>query len=247
MIKILDATKNPITAIGTVASICYDSISVEDIVAEEFTKSKKAKVIGKHCLNSGHTRTAEFAKVKMLIDGYSARVIRELYTHVIGTSKVQASTRYIKYDRNNKFGFYTPKAIQNNEQANKIYEDTMCEIIKAYQQLLELGVKQEDAGNILPLGHETTIAFEINVRALMHLFNVRTCNRAYKEFRDLMKELKQELCKLDDEWKELCDNYFVTKCDFYGYCDEGNCCGRKPKKQDVMNLIDNNIKELRNI
>lgn len=242
MIKILDATKNPITAIGTAAAVCYDSISVNDIVNGE--KPKRAKGIGKHCLNSGHTRTAEFAKVKMIIDGYSARVIRELYTHVIGTSKVQASTRYIKYD-GEKFGYYIPDAVRKNEYALNMYEDIMDEILIAYRQLIELGVKQEDAGNILPLGHETTIAYEINVRALMHLFNVRTCNRAYKEFRDFMEELREELCKIDEEWKELCDNYFVTKCEFYGFCDEGNCCGRKPRKEDVMELINDNIKSLR--
>ena len=86
---------------------------------------------------------------------------------------------------------------------------------------------------------------KINVRALMHLFNVRTCNRAYKEFRDFMKELREELCKIDEEWKELCDNYFVTKCEFYGFCDEGNCCGRMPRKQDVMELINENMGALR--
>lgn len=76
MIKVLNYTKNPLLEMGKAASICYDSIELEDILNN--TKSKKAAVIAKHCLSSGHTRVAEFADITLLIDGYSARVIREL-------------------------------------------------------------------------------------------------------------------------------------------------------------------------
>ena len=135
MIKVLNYTKNPLTVIGEAASICYDSIDIKDIV--EHNKPKTAKVIAKHCLNSGHTRVAEFADVTLLVDNYSARVIREVYTHVVGTSRVQASTRYIKYD-DLKFGYYTPKSIKNNEDALDIYEEAMQNISTNYKKLLAL-------------------------------------------------------------------------------------------------------------
>ena len=242
MIKILNYTKNPLETIGYSAAICYDSIKTEEII--DSAKDKTARGIALHCLNSGHTRTAEFADMTILIDGYSARMIRELYTHIIGTSRVQASTRYIKYE-GDKFGYYIPNSIKSNEQALNEYEDIMEEIALAYKRLLALGIRQEDVANILPLGHNSTMTLKINVRALMHLYNVRTCSRAYEEFRKFMKDLSSEILKLNDlQWNELLEKFFVTKCEFMGYCDEGNCCGRAPRKEDVMKLIALNKKDL---
>ena len=40
---------------------------------------------GLNCLADGHGRTFEFPDVYMTIDGYSARVIREWYTHIGGS------------------------------------------------------------------------------------------------------------------------------------------------------------------
>lgn len=242
MIKILNYTKSPLGVIGYSAGICYDSIKTQEII--ESAKDKTARGIALHCLNSGHTRTAEFADLTILIDGYSARVMRELYTHIIGTSRVQASTRYIKY-YGDKFGYYIPNSIKANEQALNEYEDIMDEISLAYKRLLDLGIRQEDVANILPLGHNSTMTLKINVRALMHLYSVRTCTRAYEEFRKFMKELSDEIRKLDDpQWSELLEKFFVTKCEFMGYCDEGNCCGKAPRKEDVMKLIALNKKDL---
>lgn len=233
MIKVLEYTKNPLQAIGFGASICYDSIDIEQIINKE--KKGYAKNIAKHCISSGHTRVTEFADVTLLIDGYSARVIRELYTHISGISKVQASTRYIKYS-GDKFNYYTPNSINKNADAKEIYDNAMKDIIVAYDKLINLGIKQQDVANILPLGHGTTIVYKINVRALMHLYSIRTCTRAYEEFRKLMKELSTVLCELDEEWKFLHDNYFKTKCEISGYCTEGECCGRYPKKKITTNI-----------
>ena len=235
MIKVLNYTKNPLMEIGKAASICYDSITLEEIIAN--AKTKKAIGIAKHCLNSGHTRVAEFADVTLLIDAYSARVIREFYTHVIGTSRVQASTRYIKY-KDLKFGYYVPNSIKKNKEAKLIYDDCMDNILDSYSRLLELGIPQQDAANVLPLGHNTTIVCKINLRALMHMFEVRTCTRAYEEYRKLMKELKDVVKNLDEQWLFLCEKHFKTKCEKMMYCDEGQTCGRFPSRVEFEEIIE---------
>lgn len=234
MIKILEITKEPLRAIGNAASICYDSIELEEIIRN--AKTKKAKGIAKHCLKSGHDRVAEFADVTLLLDQYSARVIREWYTHIIGTSRVQASTRYIKYD-DLKFGYYTPNSINRNEDAKIIYDDCMSYILDSYNKLISLGIAQQDVANVLPLGHHTTIVCKINVRALAHMFEVRECSRAYEEFRKLMKELRRTLIEVDEDWKYLCDNYFKVKCEKMLYCNEAQCCGKFPTKEGLLELI----------
>lgn len=158
------------------------------------------------------------------------------YTHVIGTSRVQASTRYIKYD-GMKFGYYTPNAINKNEEAKVIYDECMNSIIDSYSKLLNLEIPQQDAANILPLGHNTTIVCKINVRALIHMFEVRTCTRAYEEYRKLMKELREVIESLDEQWLFLSQNHFKTKCEKMMFCDEGQCCGRYPSKEEFKEIV----------
>ncbi len=219
MIKVLNYTQNPITFIGQCVGNCYGS---------DTTDSQKNYKRGKQCILDNHGRVMEYPDVTIEISDYSSRVIREIYTHVVGTTRTQESTRYINYK---DFKYYTPKSIQQNELALEEYNDCMDFITKYYEKLLSLGIPKEDVANILPLGMNTRIVLKINVRALEHMFSIRTCNRAYIECRDLMKELKQVLNNLDDEWKWLCDNLFKTQCDKQGYCTESHdSCGRFPVK-----------------
>lgn len=54
----------------------------------------------------------EFPQIYLEISGYSARVIRELYTHISGApTRLQASTRYIDYT-NEGFDCIIPKSIE---------------------------------------------------------------------------------------------------------------------------------------
>ena len=222
MIKILNYTNNPLTTMGEIAGICYDQ-----------TNPKRFANISKRCLSEGHGRVSEFADITIEIDGYSAKMIRELYTHITGTSRVQSSTRYIDYSK--QFEYITPKSIEKNNLAYFAWEDAMQSISKTMDKLKELGIPVEDYTNLLPLAYSTKIVLKINVRALIHMFNVRVCTCAYWEYREFMLDLKNILSTLGDEWKFLCDNYFVAKCIANGYCNETTRhCGIRPLKKDVI-------------
>lgn len=187
-ITIIDYTAKPISFIGKTAGICYGSNTERDDL-----NYKR----GLRNIKDNHGRTFEFPDVTMILDGYSARVLREVYTHIIGTSRMQASTRYIDYS--DKFEYYTPEALENNET----YHKTMCNIQNAYQELLNQGYKKEDIGNLLPLGLNSKMVLKINFRAILHMAEVRMCSRAYVEYRELMKDMQKALSQLDNEWAEL--------------------------------------------
>ena len=112
-------TKNPIQLIGEQAGICYGANTANP--DKNFNR-------GMECLSNQHGRTLEFPDVYLIIDGYSARVIREWYTHIGGMpTRLQASTRYIEYGN---FDYIIPHTIENNEKAKirkhkaKIYNMT---------------------------------------------------------------------------------------------------------------------------
>ena len=122
-----------------------------------------------------------------------------------------------------------------------MYEDCIANIMETYSKLLDLGVKKEDVANLLPLGSHTKVVLKINLRALIKLFHLRLCTRAYIEFRQLMLELKEQLRPLSKEWELLCNEMFVPKCINMGYCDEKYSCGLKPKKEHIE-IVSTNIK-----
>lgn len=218
-----ETTKNPITLIGKEAGICYGS----DISSDE--KNYKRGLTN---LASGHGRTMEFPQIFITVEGYSARVIRELYTHIGGgPTRLQASTRYINYG---DFEYIIPPSIKNNDAALDKYINIMEYIASGFADLQNMNIPKEDIANVLPLGMITKIVLRTNLRNLIDMSHQRLCTRAYWEFRELMKDIMIALSEYSEEWKYLVDTYFKPKCEVTGFCIEHECCGRKPTKENYL-------------
>jgi len=211
LIKIIRATQNPLTLMGECASACWNS--------------KPSPQIGIDCIESGHGRVLEYPDVIVEIDGYSARMIRELYTKVIGVTRLQASTRYIN---EGEFEYYLPDSIDNNIKAFSIYRDVMEDISVAYNKLETLNIPKEDIANILPLGMHSKVVLKINARAIIEMALTRLCSRALKEYRNFMIDLIDVVGKVDNEWLKIM-SYALVKCEVSGFCSEKNSCGRMSK------------------
>lgn len=228
MIEILDWTcKDPLNLIGFCAGVCWNA-PVDDVEKN----IKRAK----DCIKSNHGRTEEYPDVYVVMDEYSARVIREFYTHVIGTTRLQSSTRYVDAKKMNpEKDFYIPANFTDNQK--DILLKGYQEIMKTYTELESNKVSKEDAANILPLGMHTKIVTKINLRALEHMAHKRCCYRAYKEFRALMKEFKAKLKQVSEEWKWICENMLVSECKALGYCPEVRSCGKEISKEEALKAI----------
>lgn len=219
-------TKNPITMIGYMAGVCYGS---------DITDDKKNYKRGIDCLESQHGRTWEFPDVYLTIERYSARVMREIYTHIGGSPiRLQASTRYINYQ---DFDYFTPNTIQNNVRALTAYEDLMGHTKKCLGILTECGIPKEDSANGLPLGMESKMVAKYNFRTLADMSHQRECVRAYHEYRKFFADMKQELANYSEEWAYLVEHYFMPKCEYLLHCPEKFSCGKFPKKEVVMEFI----------
>lgn len=214
-------TKNPISMIGEMAGTCWGA---------DTTNQEKNYKRGIECLNNEHGRTWEFPDVYAKIDDYSAKCLREWYTHIGGApTRLQESTRYIDYTKDG-FGYVTPHTIANNKEANKIW-DNLMETINGTIVYLEkqLGIPREDASMCLPLTMESSMVDKRNFRNIWDMAHQRLCTRAYWEYRELLRDYLNALKDYSEEWKYLIDNYIMPKCEYFGYCKEKKSCGRKPK------------------
>lgn len=218
-----ETTKNPITLMGQRAGVCWGA-NVSD--------NEKNYKRGLDCIKSGHGRVMEYVNVEMIIDGYSAKVLREYYTHIGGApTRLQASTRYIDYSKGEGFGYVTPSSFKKNENVEYEWHGLMAYINDRIRFFIEHGVSVEDATMALPLAYLSKMVDKRNLRNLVDMSRQRMCSRAYWEYRELFKDICNALREYSDEWKWIVDNLFHAKCDEVGYCTESKSCGRKPKRQ----------------
>ena len=161
-----ETTINPITLIGERAGVCW-GVDTRD-------KEKNYKR-GMDCILSGHGRTFEYVNIEMIIDGYSARCIREWYTHIGGApTRLQASTRYIDYTKNDGFDYIVPPSIEKDEKAKIRYISLMKRINNDCLALeKEYGIPREDSAMCLPLGMTTKIVDKRNLRNLVDMSHQR--------------------------------------------------------------------------
>lgn len=213
-------TKNPLELIGMTAGVCYNADT-----------SDKDKNVSRaiDCIKSGHGRVLEWPNVELIVEGFSAKMMREAMRHIVGTSVLQASTRYIDYEKG--FDVVTPPSVEKNNDAAEVWYKAISDIKAAMGALKALGVPKEDYTNLLPLAYESKMIWKVNLRTLINFMNLRLCSRAYHEIRDFSQMLKDALSNYSEQWDYICKEFFVPKCEAVGYCTEAKSCGRKPKKE----------------
>lgn len=223
IIKILpETTKDPITLMGKRSGVCWGANIEND---------EKNYERGLDCIKSGHGRVMEYVNIEMTIDGYSAKVLREYYTHIGGSpTRLQSSTRYIDYSKGEGFTYTTPSSIDRNGYY-LVWNELMKKINDTIKMMIDDGIPVEDATMALPLAYSSKMVDKRNLRNLVDMSHVRMCNRAYWEYRELFRDICNALREYSDEWKWIVDNLLHAKCEEYGYCTEAKSCGRKPKRQ----------------
>lgn len=216
-----ETTINPISLIGQRAGVCWMSDT------EDAEKNYKR---GLKCIQSGHGRTLEFVNVEMVLDGYSARVMREWYTHIGGMpTRLQESTRYIDYSH---FDYVIPPWIEQNDRLHELYKECMDKTSDIIKLLQSRGAKREDIAMLLPLGMKTKVIDKRNLRNIADMSHQRMCTRAYWEYRELFRDIIDALNAYSREWSELTPRIMFPKCELTGLCPEEHGCGRHPRKLD---------------
>ena len=178
-----ETTKNPITLMGRRAGCCWNA---------NITDDRKNYKRGMDCIKSGHGRVMEYVNVEMIIDEYSARVIREWYTHLGGSpTRLQASTRYIDYEHG--FNYVVPNSIRNNEEAYDVYLEAGVDINLQYHALWQQLYTK--ATHMLETGEGITKAGQYDVYKLNQLADIITKAQQGQQFTSglLSKEVQIDI------------------------------------------------------
>ena len=180
-VELLYHTPDPERAIATAARLCYAPVGASELM-ETMPEERVASVLST-IMKSGHFSTLEHVSYTFAIDGVSRALTHQLVRHRLASFN-QQSQRYVKY-KEGGLDVIKPQTVEQDEEASKVFDDAIQAAMDAYQKLLSLGVPAEDARYLLPNAAETKIVVTMNVRELLHFFELRACNRAQWEIRDL--------------------------------------------------------------
>ncbi len=179
-VELLYHTPDPERAIATAARLCYAPVGAAQLM-ETMPEDRVCSVL-KTIMTSGHFSTLEHASYTFAVDGVSRALTHQLVRHRIASFN-QQSQRYVKFTE--KLAVVKPGTVEGDPTAEAIFDEAIEQAISAYDKLLELGIPAEDARYLLPNAAETKIVITMNVRELIHFFELRCCNRAQWEIRDM--------------------------------------------------------------
>ncbi len=216
-VRLLYHTPDPERAIAAAARLCYAPVGAAELL-ETMSEDAVRRVL-KTVLTSGHLSTLEHASYTFAIDGVSRALTHQLVRHRLASYN-QQSQRYVTYAEDPDF--IVPPSVADQPAALETFSAATDALFAAYRALLDAGVPAEDARYLLPNAMETKIVVTMNIRELLHFFELRCCKRAQWEIREL------SLRMLD----------LAEKTAPYIFTDAGAGCRRGPCSEGKMTCGD---------
>lgn len=233
-VKLLKCSEDPEKTIALAAKLCYSKADISEL-EEGVNNSDTEKFIAK-LLSLGHYSPIEHASFTFGIEGVSRSFLAQITRHRIASFSVK-SQRYVGESGN--FNFIIPPEIEKLGEDKKAKFISQMETIgKWYSEWqADLGgageKSNEDARFVLPNAAETKMVITMNARELFHFFNLRCCNRAQWEIREVAWQmLKLCLEKAPNLFKNCGPGCLV------GPCPEGAmCCKKQAEVKDRRNKL----------
>ena len=232
--------------IASAAKLCYSPVGVDEI--EDNLDDASVKRFIDSLMKLEHQSPIEHATFTFGIEGVSRVLTHQLVRHRLA-SYSQQSQRYVKLDQ---FEYIIPPYVSEDPIAKDIFIEHMKDSQRAYDgivyrlteyhynRLIQEGKSQkeaeqkaekqaiEDARYVFPNACETKIVATMNARSLFNFFELRCCERAQWEIR----ELANQMLDLVREVAPTLFSYTGAPCE-NGPCPEGKMSCGHPKSNNT--------------
>jgi thymidylate synthase (FAD) len=178
-VTLVQSTPNPEEHIGLLAGICYGKTGEQS--PEQCIKRAE------HCVTKGHLSTLRFAHATFLIEDIS-RICSHQFVRSKHLDFLQRSQRYCN---EGEVAVVIPESIEF-KLGDKV-NNAVQSLAYLYQELLDAGVKKEDARFILPQGTTTELLAVGNFQAWYDFINLRSGKEVQWEIREVAHEINRQL------------------------------------------------------
>jgi len=188
VVELLSHTPEPEKTVALAAKLCYSSSDIEGL-REKIQAKDQGDFVNK-IMGLGHFSVLEHVSFTFGVEGVSRALTHQLVRHRVA-SYSQKSQRYVSETEG--FDFILPESIREDSGIAERFHNLMSEISDFYSEMVNKGIKAEDARYVLPNACETKIIITMNARELLHFFSLRCCERAQWEIRQ-MADLMLQKC-----------------------------------------------------
>ena len=197
---------------GEFAAVCYN------------TPKEKAEKVGEHCLESGHLSGSRHLYMVFEIKNVPRSAVDQLVRHTQGFVTNVQSLRYCNKD--GKISLYAAPEIEKDIYLTQALHNYEAQV-QANYNYFQINLKNENYTNeqaneiartVIPIGVATECNVAVNLECLIHLANVRLCNRAELPIRTIVKEMVRQVVEVEPRYKP----FLVPNCKRLGYCPEGD-------------------------
>lgn len=183
-VSLLYHTPEPQRAVATAARLCYAPVGAFELM-ENMSDEQANKVLAT-IMKSGHFSALEHATYTFAVDGVSRALTHQLVRHRLASFN-QQSQRYVTYSADPEI--VLPATIAASPEALAAFNTAIDVAYATYAELIEAGIPAEDARYVLPNACISKIVITMNIRELLHFFEVRCCHRAQWEIQDLANRM----------------------------------------------------------
>ncbi len=182
-VALLRHTPEPERTVAMAARLCYSASTISELDGKAPSGGLE-KFLGK-ILKLGHLSVLEHASFTFGIEGISRATSHQLVRHRLA-SYSQQSQRYVKAASPE---YVIPHTISADKAKRSRFEKKIKELYSLYDELVAEGIPAEDARYLLPNASCTKIIVTMNARELLHFFDLRCCERAQWEIREMATEM----------------------------------------------------------
>ena len=155
----------------------------------------------RYCINNGHWSPFEMANMVVVVD--TTRAIAPQILRHRSFSFQEFSQRYAevtlrpglpemrRQDTKNRQNSISDLSDDLTKQCEGIAANAMVVAMKAYTELLDLGVAKECAREVLPLATPTRLFMNGTIRSWLHYVNLRCGNGTQKEHRIIAEDVRK--------------------------------------------------------
>lgn len=223
---LLTHTPEPEKIIAAAAKLCYSQkVDIQTLMDGLDTKAVNKFI--KKLMAMHHESPLEHVSFTFAIEGVSRALLAQITRHRIASFSVRSQ----RYCSEEDFDSIMPDPVYQDPKKRAVFRSAMADVKIAYNELQDLGSKNEDARSVLPNACATRMVVTMNLRELLHFFNLRCCVRAQAEIR----ELANRMLILCEEVSPVLFTHAGAHCEAFGYCPEGKMsCGRAPTLEKLL-------------
>ena len=194
---LLAATPDSDRLAAMAARQCYSPGSVLDL-PQPLSPKQTARLVTQ-VVSAGHTSCIEHNQFVFGLRGISRSCSHQLVRHRVGWSYEQQSQRYVDFSTQDFVEVVVPPTVLRLPQMLEAFLQPIAASVRAYYLMRDARVHQEDARYLFSNAFETKLVVSANARALLHFFELRTCNLAQWEIRWLAHLMRAELQRASPE------------------------------------------------